>query len=250
LKKQLIKKVLALAIIVVFVSVSFQPIIAENTLSVGKESDYSNVDFEKAKEYLFQTLIDISNNPEVKEFLNEHKHDLITRNDNNYDCKDAIQKIYSQNPKLLKSILFTKPEMTYEYLEKNYNKGLELVNILGEKESLKIVESVKIANLELSNELKDIILNDKELSKRVSVLEEMNKNLISNTGFLNYPIICLIVLIISSPFAFLIYFFESLWGWANIHNKPLFSLLFAIFTYLFLFTFSPFASLIFIFCLY
>ena len=194
MQKNIIKKGLVLAVIVLFISVCFQPIIAENTISAEKESNYNNVDFDEAKKYLFQTLIDISNNPEVKHFLNEHKHDLIKNNNNNYDCRNAIKKIYSHNPKLLKSILFTKPEMTSEYLEKNYGRGLEIVDILGEEESLKIVESVNITDSELLNELKNIILNDKYLSNRVTVLEKMNNGL-----QLEHPIICGIIFILFLP---------------------------------------------------
>jgi len=195
MQKNIVKKGLVIAVICLFIGVSFQPIIAENTIAVEKESDYNNVDIEQAKEYLFQTLIDISNNSEVKEFLNVHKQNLIT---NDYDCKNAVQKILSQKPKLLKSILFTKPEMTYEYLETNYNKGLELYNILGEEETSKIAKSVK-TNSELFNKLKNIIVNDKELSDKISNLEKINIDVKSNWKFWNFTIICGILYIIILP---------------------------------------------------
>jgi len=201
MKKEWLVKTLVLGIVALFISVSYQPIIAEKTLSVEKESNNDNVSFEEVKEYLFQTLIDISNNQRVKEFLNEHKHDLITNNNNNYNYKNAVKKILLQKPKLLKSILFTKPKMTYEYLEKNYNKGLDIIDILGEEESLDIVESVKIVNPELLVELKNIIANDEKLSNRISVLEEMNNNLISKLNFSDNPIICNILAILFLPVA-------------------------------------------------
>ena len=194
MKKEWLVKTLAMGVVVLFVSVSFQPLIAENTIAVGKEPDYINMGFEQAKEYLFQTLIDIFNNPKINGFLNEHKQDLITNNCNKCECKNTIKKIRLQNPKLLKSILLTKPEMTYEYLEKSYNTGLEMINIIGEEKSLKIVESVKIANSKLFIELKNIIANDKELSNKILVLEEMNKELKPYSTY--YPIYCCILLII------------------------------------------------------
>lgn len=177
MEKELLIKTLAIGIIFLFIGVGIQPIIAEKTVSVEKTLDTENVNFEQAKEYLFQTIIEISNNPKVKEFLNENKKDLITINNNDYDRRNAIQKIYSQNPRLLKSILFTKPKMTYEYLDKSYNKGIELINFLGEEESLDIVESVKINNPELLNELKNIIVNDIGLSNKIITLREMNEEL-------------------------------------------------------------------------
>jgi hypothetical protein len=211
-----------LGIVVLFISVSFQPIIAEKTLSVKKESDYYNVDFDEAKEYLFQTLIDISNNPEVKQFLNEHKHALITINNNNYDCKNAIQKIRSQNPKLLKLILFTKPKMTYEYLETNYNKGLETVDNLGKEESLEMVDSISISNPELFIELKNIIVNNKEVSNRILVLGEMNNNVQYNLDFGgNQGVICITLFFCFLPLVFSASSFGNLYSWAEEHHRLL-----------------------------
>jgi len=208
MKKEWLVKTLALGIVVLFISINYQPIIAEKTISVEKTSENESYDFEEAKEYLFQTIIDISNNPEVKEFLNEHKHDLIINNNNNYDCKNAIKKICSKNPKLLKSILFTKPEMTFEYLEKNYNRGLEIVDILGEEESLKIVESVK-TNPEFFVELKNIILNNKYLSDRITTIREINNELKSYSIF--KPIFCFINFLLILHFAIRIIIFINLY---------------------------------------
>jgi len=243
MKKDWLVKTLALAVVVLFISVSFQPIIAENTISVDKESDYNNVDFEEAKEYLFQTIIDISNYPEVKEFLNEHKHDLITRNDNNLDYKNAIQKISSQNPKLLKSILFIKPKMSFEYLEKNYNKGLEIVDILGEEESLRIEKSFNITNPELFIELKNIIADDKELSNKISVLEKMNNNIKSNLDFFDHPIICTILFISFIPGLIVLGFLLDLEILATFSNKPVLAKIFSSLFSLIMFFATPFIML-------
>ena len=231
MNKEWLVKSFTLGIVVIFICVSFQPIIAEKTVSLKKESNNDNVDFEKVKEYLFQTLIDILNNPEVKQFLNEHKHDLITRN-NNYDCKNAIQKISSQNPKLLKSIFITKPKMTYEYLETNYNRGLELYNILGEEESLKMIESIYVANPELFNELKDIIVNDKELYNRITTLGEMNEVLEPIPPFLR-PI-CWILFISYLPSYFVVVFLgDYILVWLLKHNLQLLALIIQAFGSLF-----------------
>jgi len=210
MKNEWLVKIFAFGIVVLFIDVSFQPIIAEKIVLDEKEFEYNNVDFEEAKEYLFQTLIDISNNPEVKQFLNEPKNSLISRNNNNYDCKNTIQKIYSHNPKLLKSIFFTRPKMTYDYLEKNYKKGLKIVEILGLEETSNMMESVKISNKEFFSELKNIIANDEELSNRVSVLEEMNNNLISNLDFKDHPIICALLMLTCVPIFILLLFFSIL----------------------------------------
>jgi len=231
MKKEWLVKSLALGVVALFICVGYQPIIAEKTISVDKTSDYKNVDFEQAKAYLFQTLIDISNNPEVKQFMDEHKHILIPRNNNNYDCKNTIQKIYMQNPRLLKSILFTRPKMTSEYLETNYNKSLEIVDILGKEESLKLVNSVK-TNKDLIYELKNIIANDEDLSNRVSVLKEMNNNVKSNMDFSDFPVICGILFIlafITIPILFSNEIFHRLNEWAILYNHPLLAKFFKFF---------------------
>jgi len=218
MQKNIVKKGLIIAVICMFIIISFQPIIAENTISVEKESDYNNADLEETKEYLFQTLIDIANNPNIKTFLNENKHNLIT---NDYDCKNAIQKIWLEKPKLLRSILFIKPEMTYEYLKTNYNNGMELNNILLEEESLKIIKSVKINNPVFFYDLKNIIMDDKELHYRITILEKMNNKLKSNQHFSEFPIICEILFIILIPLVIVGKLLLTLTNWALAHSKPL-----------------------------
>lgn len=200
----MIRKWLVVGIILLFVSISFQPIIAEETVSVEKISNYENINFEQAKEYLFQTLVDIFNNPEVKQFLNDHKKDLVTNNNNNYGFRNAFQKIYRKNPRLVKSILFTRPKMTSGYLDKSYNNGIELIDILGEEESLDIVESVRITNPELFKRLNNIIENNEELSNRIIAFRKIN------TEFEPIPPkpICWILLAIALPTAILTVTFE------------------------------------------
>jgi len=213
------KKGLAISIIVLFIGVSFQPIIAENTISVVKESN-SNVDFEDAKEYLFQIIIDISINPDVKNLFEQLKYDqkIFT---SDYDYKSAFLQILFKKPRLLKSILFTRPKMTCEYLETNYNKGLEIIDILGIEETSKMMESVKITNPDLFNEFKIIIENDKDLSNRISVLEEVNNNLKSNLGFQNNSTICNILYIIFIPIGLGTIFSAILMDWAMYRDNQL-----------------------------
>jgi len=247
MKKEWSVKTFALVIVVLFIGVSFQPIIAENTIAVGKEQDYINVDFEQAKTYLFQTLIDISNNPKVKEFLNEHKHDLFTNNCNKFDCKNDIHKIWSQKPRLIKSILFTKPEMTYKYLEKNYNRGLEIVDILGEEETSKTLESVGNINPKVFVELKNIILNNQELSNRISVLGEMNQELKSNPFSWGFPIICFILICCFFSLQFVMFTFLDLMDNALMDHKPLVFVLIAPFCFMSILTNIPIIYFIFLF---
>ena len=220
MKKECLVKTLALGVIVLFISVSYQPIIAEETISVEKESNYDNCSFEEAKEYLFQTIIDISNNPEVKDLLKQSNQRLFT---SDYDYKDVFLHLLFRKPRLLKSLLFTRPKMTIEYLDKSYNNGAELINLLEEEESLDMVESVKITEPEMFNELKNIILNDEELSNQIFVLEEMNNDLKFNFERTDFPIICgiLELCFISSLLGYDL--FGVISEWAYKHNFYLLS---------------------------
>ncbi len=201
------KKLIVLSVIALFVSVSLQPIIAEKIVSVEKESDYNNVDFEEVKEYLFQTIIDIANNPDVKNLFEQLKYNqkIFT---SDYDYKSLFYQLFLKKPRLLLSILFTKPSITYEYLDKSYNRGIKCVNILGEKEALEMTYSVKISNPDLMDELNNIIKNDKELSNRILTLEIMNKDLKLEPPFMTHPIICAFMILMCIPIFILLLFFS------------------------------------------
>jgi len=228
MRKEWLMKFLALCVIVLFIGVSFQPIIAEETVSTKEESNYENYSFDEAKEYLFQTLVDISNNPDVKEFLIEHKRDLIRNNNDNY-FKNAIQKINSQNPKLLKSVLFTKPEITVEYYETSYNRGLEIVDILGREKSSKFIEYISTFNPELFDELKDIIGNDDELYNKVLALKKIS--------FSNNDIICMIITLLWFPVLPILFFDIAIW--VLIEYLPFFPVLEKIFILTFAIFINP-----------
>jgi hypothetical protein len=211
-----IKKGLVIAVIFLFIAVSFQPIIAEKTVFIEEESDYKNWSFDEAKDYLFQTIIGIANNPDVKNFFEQLKcnQKIFT---SNYDYKSVFSQLFLKKPTLLLSILFTKPSITYEYLDKTYNRGIKSVNILGEKQVLEMTGSIKISNPDLMDELNKIIKNDKELSNRISTLGIINNNLKSNLDFWDNPIICSILIICYLPTVIAYIFFETASDWVYEH---------------------------------
>jgi hypothetical protein len=227
MQKNIIKKGFIVAVICIFIAISFQPIIAEDTVSVEKESNCEIVNFKQVKDYLFQTLIDISNNAKLKEFLNKNKHNLIT-DDYNYNI--AIQKILLEKPRLIKSIVFNNPEITYKYLQSTYNRGIELIKILGDVESLNIVKPAEIINPELFIELKNIILNNVELSNRIIILGEMNKCFKFEFQFGDHPIICSILEKIYEPLLYTFLFFKIKWDHAVANNKPISAIIYKFLT--------------------
>ena len=71
-------------------------------------------------------------------------------------------------------MVFTKTKTTTQYLDNTYNQGIELINIFGEEKALEILNSVELNNPELLDNLNNIIMNDEDLSNRISTLEELN----------------------------------------------------------------------------
>ena len=167
-----------------FLGLAIQPSIAINPIS----SDNKEEEIEP-KDYLFQTIIDIANNPEFKILFEQYKYDFFEVEID----RSVYRKLIFRNPRVFHSFIFTKPSMSLEYLNKCYNNGIEVTNVLGENKALEIMKSIEVTNPKLLDELNNIILNDEELSGKLVLLEEMNKGLI----YLIYPIICGILLIVT-----------------------------------------------------
>ena len=179
-----IKNGLVVGVILLFIGVTVQPSIAINPIS----SDNEEKEIE-SKNFLFQTIIDIANNPEFKKLFDQYKYDLFEVEID----RSVYRKLIFRNPRVFRSFIFTKPSMSLEYLNKCFNNGIEVTNVLSENKALEIMKSIEVTNPKLLDELNNIILNDEELSGKLVLLEEMNNGLI----YLFYPIICGILLIVT-----------------------------------------------------
>jgi len=208
MKKDMLSKTLVMGIIILFVGVGVNPAFAVNIPE--------NIEVEP-KDYLFETIIEIANNPDVKELFEQYDYKIFT---SDYDYKDVFSQLFLKKPKLLLNILFTKPSITYEYLNKSYNRGIKCVNILGEKQALKMTDSIKISNPDILNELNNIIKNDKELSNRISTLKIMNNDLKLDSPFMFYPIICAFMILICIPI-FILLLFLTILGSIFMNNPDL-----------------------------
>jgi len=89
--------------------------------------------------------------------------------------------------------------LSVEYLDKCYNKGIEITNILGEDKVLETMENAEVTDTRLFDELNDIISKDVELSSRFATLKEMNNEMNSILGY-PYTIICSILYFLIIPF--------------------------------------------------
>jgi len=190
MKDRMFRESLGVAVILLFFGVAVQPSIAIVQL---EEEVNANT-----KDYLFQTLIDISNHPDVKKFLEQYENDWKNNNGFvNFDFDRTIsRKILFRNPRLFRSLIFTKPSMSYEYLDSVYRKGIKITNILGEEKVLEILASIEVTNPEFFEKLNSIIMNDEELYDNIAKLEKMNHECVSDFTW-GFPIICAILLLIT-----------------------------------------------------
>lgn len=183
---KLIRKALVFVIIVLLISVTFPPSIA----IIQHEEVIIDI---SPKDYLFQTIIDIVNNPDIKELLEQHNSDLL-----NVDINRNIYcKILFRDPRLFFNILFTRPSMMFNYLDKCYNNGIEIINILGEDKALEIMESMEFTDTRVLNELNNIIMNNEELFERITILEKLNDKTYPDLPFGFNPIICAVLYVIT-----------------------------------------------------
>jgi len=184
MKQSIICKGLAVAVIILFLGVGIQPAFATTQ---PKEIDI------EPKDNLFQTIIDIANNPDVMKLLEQYNHNMFT---SDYDYKSVYRQLLLKKPRLLFSMLFTKPSITYEYLDKCYNKGIEIINIIGENKVLEILESVGFSNTMFLDKIINIIRNDKNLYLRIATLKQMNQEIQLDSILKYHFVICFFLLII------------------------------------------------------
>jgi hypothetical protein len=182
------RNTLFFGVIFLLIGVIVQPGIA----SVHPEEET----YTEHKDYLFRTILDIADNQDVKNLLNRYNHKTFT---SDYKYIGVFFKIFFNNPRLLPSFIFSKHTLTYEYLQKYYNKGIEITRILGEGETLEMIESIKVRNKDVICELKTIITTNEELSNRLANLKEMNEIIKPDTLEKDYLIICGILTIVISP---------------------------------------------------
>ncbi len=182
------KKILVIGIIVLFIGMGIQPAIA----SVHTTEEINNIN---PKDYLFNTIIDIVNTPELKELLKGHDNDLLSINIE----RNMNRKLLLGNPRFFINFLFTKPSMSIEYLDKCYNMGIEITNILGENKVLEIIESVEFKNPETFEKINDIINDNSELKAKATKLGEKNNNLKLDPPYQYSPVICAILELLFAP---------------------------------------------------
>jgi hypothetical protein len=187
---------LVVGVTILFIGLAVQPSIA----TVQSEEIID----EEPKDYLFQTIIEIANNPEVKSLLERYNNEEIIYD---YNFKDLISQLMLKKPGLLLNLVTTKPYITHDYLDKCYNNGIEITNIISEEKTLEMIETIKLSNPKILVELYNIIKNNEELSERINTLKEMNKEFEPIAPAQYNLIICGILFLITIPPVLIFWFF-------------------------------------------
>ena len=86
--------------VILFISVAVQPSIA--TIQPEEEENV------EPKDYLFHTIIDIVNNPDVKNLLEQYNHEILS---SDYDYKGVFSQLLIKKPRLLFVMLFSDSPM-------------------------------------------------------------------------------------------------------------------------------------------
>ena len=161
-KKILIFSIIAVALLTL---VSFSSAVGYNVVKNTQEEIITDeFDFEYCKEYLFETIVEISNNEDVKDLINSNN----------------------------------KVSLSVEKLDLLYKMGLKLIDRLGKE---KVLEILSNANPEFNEQLDTIIMGDEELRERIYTLNEMNvEDMSIPLDWKDTPIICFILLTMMMPF--------------------------------------------------
>jgi hypothetical protein len=194
MKNYKFRKFLAAGIILLFIAIGIQPAIADDPINLPKIVEEEI----EPKEYLLQTIIEIANNPEVKDLLSQNgKKAGFFNYDNNF--RNLYLKLLLRNPRTFLSMLFTRPSMTTNYLDSTLTKGCKIANTIGEDEVYDITESISISNPEFFEELDSIIMKNEELSTRIETLKEMKEEITPFVTSNGAAVICLVLGLILVP---------------------------------------------------
>lgn len=161
MKKDFLSKTLVMCTVLLFIGVGTQSAFA---VEITEKEEI------QPKDYLYETIIAISNNPDVQNLFEEHKNNI----DFEFNNKYIFRQLLFRSPEIFWPMVFTKTKTTTQYLDVSYNQGIEIVNIFGEEMALDMLDSVEITYSQLLDDLNNIIENDEELSNRVSTLIELN----------------------------------------------------------------------------
>ena len=186
-KKILIGSIVAVALLTL---VSFSSVVGYSSVkNTQEEIITSEWDFEYCKNYLFETIIEISNNEDVNDLINSNNQNLFPSNSNH-----RLLMPFRRNT--------NKVSLSVEHLDLLYNMGIKLIDRIGEDKVAEIKETISIDKPDSAGDLDTIVMGNDELRERIYTLFEMNMEEINNPQpdfGLEFPIICGVLLVLE-PF--------------------------------------------------
>ena len=179
-KKILIGSIIA---VVLLTLVSFSSVVGYSSVKSNPDNTIitDEWDFEYCKDYLFETLVEISNNEDVKDLTNSNNQNLLPTNPNH-----RLLMPFRRNT--------NKVSLSVEKLDFLYNMGKKLIDRLGEDKVVEIMETRSIDKPDFADELFTTIMGNDDLKERIYTLNKMNSEKISIADFEDTPIICIILL--------------------------------------------------------
>jgi hypothetical protein len=143
---------------------------SENTYYDDKEQVYVTED---VKHLLFQTVIDFTKDEDFLKILDLNGYDFVM---NTYDFRVLYGKLIMKNPMIIISLLKTKPTLSEDYLEIMYKQGVEISNLLDESEINSLIDSIKLNDEDIKEEMKDKISSNSRLQKNIDLIDDLNCN--------------------------------------------------------------------------
>ncbi len=203
------KKILIGSIIatIILIGVSFTSVVGFHSVNFEiKDEENKEInnkkDLEESKEILFEIIIEIAENPEIKKLFKDNKQNLFS---SNYDYREVFFQLLKQKFTFPFEMIFHKPSLSYDYLDFIFNHGCEIIDILGKETVLKLIASVKITDEEIFEELNNIVINNDELSDSIVNLIRMNEKIISIKNLTDTPILCVILAVVFITIVVFIY---------------------------------------------
>jgi len=171
--------------VVLLISISFPNVIGNQSVKNTQEEYFitSKNDFEYYKNYLFETIVEISKNSDIRNLINSN----------------------SKPQRIILPFIRNNIKFKVEHLELLFNLGLKLFNRLDDNKLKEYNENTDIDNLKLFDQVEPIIMGNDELRERIYTLNKMNSEKVSILDY-EYPIICGILLNIDE-------FISNLWLW-------------------------------------
>ena len=138
------KEIIFGVVLSVFILVS-TPVFANNIQSdiQSSNNDTLIIENDDPKELLFQTIGDMTINEDIQNLIENSEFEITV---NKETFRILFTKLFLQNPKLLISLLFTRPILPKDYLNYAYNIGGKLSSSLSSSEMKSITDCFHINN--------------------------------------------------------------------------------------------------------